>query len=305
MSKDFYFTSTNNTSTIHAKIWQPQGQAQGVIMIVHGMAEHIGRYEEFAQFLTQQHYIVVGNDHLGHGDTDHGAHLGYFGRQHPMATLLADERKLLKIVSQHFPSLPYIILGHSMGTMMVQSLLPQIDHQIAAAILIGSSAKHPELTPAWPLISLLNRYRPHKTGKLLDSMAFGSFSKPFNKHVKFSWLTHDADILAQYTQDPLSGFTFTNNGFYTLFSLTKAATKPTWINHIRHDLPILIASGTHDPVGKFSQGPKYHFDLLTNAHFDHVTLKLFEGLRHEILNERTRSMVYQFIADWLTQNVVK
>lgn len=219
--------------------------------------------------------------------------------------VVKDELTLFNRVHQQYPSLPYFIIGHSMGTMMLQRLLPLISGQIAGAVLIGISAPHPELTAAWPIISSLNRLAPTKKGKLLDAMAFGSFSKPFNRHIKFSWLTHDPKILSEYTEDPQSGFVFTNNGFYTLFSLTKEVTRSDWWHGIRSDLPILITSGTHDPVGKFGKGPKYHFDLLNQAGFSRTILQMWQNDRHEILNEVNRHSVYQYIDSWMQQNVVK
>lgn len=304
MPTTFNFMSADRQTNLYAKTWMPTKEPIGVIQVIHGMAEHINRYQEFAEFLASQGFIVVGDDHLGHGHSATNHNLGYFSHGNAVHLLLQDEINLCHQLKKDYPSLPYVILGHSMGSMMGQCLLPILDHEIDGAVLIGTSAVHRELIPAWPIISMLNQIAPHRVGHFLDAMAFGSFSKPFNRHVKFSWLTHSSEIISQYDHDPWSGFTFTNNGFYTLFSLMKRATSPTWVNGIRPDLPILIASGTHDPVGKFGRGPKYHFDLLTKAGFTQATLKLFAGMRHEILNETHREEVYQFIAQWLGKNVL-
>ncbi|KIS03656.1 alpha/beta fold hydrolase [Paucilactobacillus wasatchensis] len=304
MSTEFHFLSADRKTNLYAKIWRPAKEPLGIVQLIHGMAEHVNRYEEFAQFLTQQGWLVVGDDHLGHGHSATENHLGYFGQNKPVQFLLQDEINLCLALKKDYSSLPYVLLGHSMGSMMAQCLLPILDQKIAGAILIGTSAVHHELTPAWPLISALNALTPHRVGHFLDTMAFGSFSKPFNRHVKFSWLTHSAEIIKKYDHDPWSGFTFTNNGFYTLFSLMKRATNPNWVTGIRRDLPILLASGTHDPVGKFGRGPHYHLRLLKKAQFHDVTLKLFPGMRHEVLNEIDRQQVYQYIAQWLGQNVL-
>ncbi|BAP86500.1 alpha/beta fold family hydrolase [Paucilactobacillus hokkaidonensis JCM 18461] len=304
MTTEFHFKSTDRQTNLYAKMWLPENNPVGVIQLIHGMAEHINRYSEFAEFLVNQGFIVVGDDHLGHGHSATNHNLGYFCSGDAVHILLQDEINLCHKIKKDYPSLPYILIGHSMGSMMAQCLLPILDQDIDGSILIGTSATHPELGPVWPLICALNKVAPHRIGRFLDAMAFGSFSKPFNRHVKFSWLTHSPEIINQYDLDPWSGFTFTNNGFHTLFSLTKRATNPNWVSGIRRDLPILIASGTHDPVGKFGRGPRYHFNLLEKNDFTGVTLKLFDKMRHEILNETDRQQVYQFIARWLGKNVL-
>lgn len=302
MSNEFHFQSSDNHTTIYAKKWIPKQAPIGIIQIIHGMAEHINRYEEYAEHLVKQGWLVVGDDHLGHGHSS-PKQLGFFGLSHPVEHLLTDEVTLLNKMKDQYPELPYVILGHSMGSMMGQALLPKIGDQIDGCILTGTTASHPELGPVWPLVKLSNITVPHKTGTFFDKLAFGSFSKRFNKHVKYSWLTHSKKILKQYTDDPWSGFVFTYNGFYTLFSLTKMATTSTWFNGIPKNLPILFASGAHDPVGKFGRGPQRLFNQLTNAHFSHVTLHLFDQMRHEILNETKRGDVYEFIDRWLDKNV--
>ncbi len=305
MSIEFNFPSSDGQTTIYARKWMPTVAPVGIIQIIHGMAEHIQRYAEFAENLAAHGWIVVGDDHLGHGKTATISHLGYFGDDHPVEHLQQDEIKLMHLIKKANPSLPYVMLGHSMGAMILQAILRKISFEIDAAILIGTSATHPELLPAWPLISALNKTKPKQIGHFLDRLSFGGFSKSFNKHVKYSWLTHDPLVLKQYEDDPKSGFIFTNNGFYNLLSLTKIATSPHWVDNVRKGLPILIASGTNDSVGKFGKGPEYHFNLLTNAQFKNVTLKLFEDLRHEILNEVSRKEVYQFINVWLKNNLLK
>lgn len=305
MSIEFNFPSSDGQTTIYAKKWSPTSKPVGIIQIIHGMAEHINRYNEFAEYLTSQGWIVIGDDHIGHGKTASHSQLGYFGNQHPVQNLQQDEITLMHLTKNDNPSLPYVMLGHSMGAMLLQSILSKVSYEIDGAIIIGSSATHPELTPAWPIIETLNRVSPTKTGHFLDQLSFGSFSKTFNKHVKFSWLTSDPTILKQYEDDPKSGFIFTNNGFFTLMSLTKIATNKHWVDNVRRGCPILITSGSKDPVGKFGIGPAYHFNLLSNAKFKQVTLKIFENARHEILNETNRPDVYRYLNQWLTNNLFK
>lgn len=304
MSNEFYFQSSDGHTMIYAKKWFPATTPIGIIHIIHGMAEHVNRYNELAHHLTNRGWIVVGDDHLGHGHSVNNLHhLGFFGTDHPVDHLLQDEITLLTTIQADYPSLPYVVLGHSMGSMMAQCLLPHISNRINGCILTGTTASHPELGPVWPLVTALNKFASRRVGYLFDRLAFGGFSKRFNRHVKFSWLTHSLPITEQYYADPLSGFIFTNNGFYTLFSLTKQATTNHWFRGIRTNLPILFASGTHDPVGKFGKGPRHFFNQLTSNHYSAITLQLFTGMRHEILNEDNRIMVYEFIDRWLAKNV--
>ncbi|GEK28917.1 alpha/beta fold hydrolase [Furfurilactobacillus siliginis] len=297
----FTFPSSDRLHTVEARLWRPESTqpVKGTIQLVHGMAEHIDRYADFAQWLTANGWVVAGDNHLGHGHTGGKTPLGYFGTRAPVDHLIDDEFILTKYLRQNYPGLPHVIIGHSMGSMMTQVFLTRYGHWIDAAVLIGTSAYHPILTLVRPIVSILNSVAPKRPNHFLDNLAFGGYAKRFPEDFPFQWLSANADNVHRYNADPLSGFTFTNNGFKVLFQLTHLATRRHWFDGIPLELPMLITSGEHDPVGGFGQGPKRLLRHLTHAGYTDVTLKTWPQMRHEILNERDHEQVYALILNWI------
>lgn len=301
----FSFPSTDRRHELEARIWTPDDQQPvGTIQIVHGMAEHIDRYQPFAEFLNAHGWVVAGDNHLGHGHSVGHSPLGYFGKQQPIEHLINDEFTLTKRLRHDYPGLPHVIIGHSMGAMMVQLFLTQYGSWVDAAVVIGSAVAHPTLAVIRPIVAVLNNFAPRRPNHTLDRLAFGAYAKRFPEDSPFQWLSENPVNVHRYNNDPLSGFTFTNNGFSVLFRMTTLSIKRQWHQGIPKQLPILFTSGKEDPVGGFSLGPRRHVRSLKRAGFTDVTLKLWPHMRHEILNERDHEQVYAVLLKWIEDHTI-
>lgn len=299
------FLSSDQKTTSHFIYWVPEGEAIGILQIVHGMAEYIERYHDFAVYLNGLGFIVVGHDHLGHGEsiTENEPKHGYFGKGESVSFVLEDIHQMKEWIGKNFPELPHFMLGHSMGSFALRNYLQLYKAEISGAIFMGTG-KNPAMLPlALALTKGLNLTAPEKQNKWLDHMAFGSFSNSFPEASSFNWLSKNQNNVRQYENDPLTGFTFTNNGFYTLFRLVDGANREGWAQNIDLDLPILVISGEQDPVGDFGKGPRKVAKELDEAGIKDVSLVLFAELRHEILLENEKNEVYKAIGAWLKKRL--
>ncbi|MGX7244891.1 alpha/beta fold hydrolase [Enterococcus quebecensis] len=295
------FLSSNPKITSHFICWEPEQEAIGTLQIIHGMAEYIERYHDFAKYLNGLGYVVIGHDHLGHGEsvsTDDPEY-GYFGEEEPVSFVLEDIHQVKTWIENKYPNLPHFMLGHSMGSFALRNYLQRDVAGITGAIFMGTGKKPVMLPLALSITKGLNLTAPKKQNKWLDQLAFGSFNKHFPELGGFNWLSKNQENVRNYENDPLMGFTFTNNGFYTLFHLVEGANCKGWTDEIKPDLPILIISGEQDPVGDFGKGPRKVAKELDAAGVKDVSLVLFAELRHEILLEDEKIEVYETISNWL------
>ncbi|WP_207695404.1 hypothetical protein DOK67_0001748 [Enterococcus sp. DIV0212c] len=299
------FLSSDQKTMSHFICWEPEQEAIGVVQIIHGMAEYIERYHDFAEYLNGLGYVVVGHDHLGHGESvakDATKH-GYFGKGDPVSFVLKDIHQIKEWITEHYPKLPHFMLGHSMGSFALRNYLQFYKPEISGAIFMGTGKKATLLPVALSLTNTLNLTAPEKTNERLDQLAFGDFSKQFPEAGRFNWLSKSQDNVRRYENDPLTGFTFTNNGFYTLFRLVDGANRTGWAEKIDQNLSILVISGEQDPVGDFGKGPRKVAKDLDKAGIKDVSLVLFAELRHEILLEDEKNEVYKAISNWLQKRL--
>lgn len=306
IQNEIHYLSTNGENEIFATIWQAeQAKPMAILQISHGMAEFIQRYHEFAEFLTKNGFLVVGNDHLGHGrSVGHPENYGYFSDGNSKDYVVEDVKQLHDSIKEKYPDLPYFILGHSMGSFIVRNYLQKYGHTVDGAILMGTSGPKPELEFLLPILKILNRIAPHKRNTLIDQLAFGKFKTYFSENdSEFNWLSQNQENVAWYEEHPQTGFTFTNNGFFTLFSLLHAGTKNGWTSTIPKDLPILVISGEDDPVGDMGKGVRRVFRELEEAGFHDSAFCSYPNMRHEILMEDNASLVYSDILDWLSRHL--
>lgn len=299
------FLSSDQKTMSHFICWEPTCEAIGTVQIIHGMAEYIERYHDFAKYLNDLGFVVVGHDYLGHGESvlhDQPKH-GYFGKGEPVTFVLDDIHQVEEWIGENFPNLPHFMLGHSMGSFALRNYLQLYRSEISGAIFMGTGKNAAMLSLALSLTKGLNLTAPEKQNKWLDHMAFGSFSKQFPEESRFNWLSRNQENVKEYENDPLTGFTFTNNGFYTLFRLVDGANREGWAQNIDQDLPILVISGEQDPVGDFGKGPRKVAKELDEAGIKDVSLVLFAELRHEILLENEKTEVYKAIGAWLQKRL--
>lgn len=308
--EEFYFDSRDGKSKIHAVRYAPDdaGSIRCVVQIVHGMAEYIERYEEFAGFLVERGCVVTGEDHLGHGKTvGETGKRGYFCEQDPATVLVRDVHRLKKMTQALYPNVPYVIMGHSMGSFIARNYMFRYGTGIAAAIIMGTGMQPPAVVKVSKLVAGIQGRvcGSGKTGKLIDKLAFGAYNKQIpNPRTPFDWLSRDEKRVDKYVEDPLCGFVFTINGFSALFELISRLHDRRNLERIPGELPVLMVSGDADPVGDYGKGVRSAYDSLKEAGVENIRLKLYEGGRHELLNETNRDEVMEDIFSWLEETVL-
>ena len=299
--------SCDYTSTLRVKIWVPVDvEPKGIVQLVHGMAEHIDRYGEFASFLAQRGFIVVGHDHIGHGksaedEKDLGVMPLFGGKE----ILVADTHRVRLLIQSCYEDIPYFIFGHSMGSFVLRCYLTQYAEGLAGAIICGTG-NQPMLLSLFGCT--LARHMGFITGKeykspVLETIIIGSFSLPFHDEPsKFAWISSDPSVVSAYEKDPLSGIMFSTGGFATLTCLSAAASLPHTYD-ISSELPLLLVSGEEDSVGAFGRAPVKVAHEYSKHGVENVESRVYPGMRHEVLNEPGKYRVYNDILDWLKGNL--
>lgn len=308
---EFYFDSRDGKSRLHAVRWTPDTQAAVVcvVQIVHGMAEYVERYEEFAEFLTDRGIVVTGEDHLGHGrSVGENGRFGYFCEQDPATVLVRDVHRLKKMTQELYPDVPYVILGHSMGSFITRNYMCRYGTGIAAAVVMGTGMQS---VAALKLSKAVVRVQGFFCGaahvsRLIDKLAFGSYNRRIGQpRTSCDWLSRDGERVDKYINDPMCGFVFTVNGFSALFELISRLYSPKNLERIPKGLPTFMVSGTGDPVGGYGKGVQRAYDSLLKCGMKNLELKLYEGGRHELLNETNRGEVMQDVYDWIERAVLR
>jgi alpha-beta hydrolase superfamily lysophospholipase len=305
--KEFHFPSSDGKTQIHAVEWTPEGEAKGVYQIAHGVAEYALRYEPFAEFLTGKGFVVVANDHIGHGESvAPGAPALYFGDKDGWTHVVDDMYALRNLTAQKYPDLPYFLMGHSMGSFLTRTYLIRYPGTVKAAIVMGTGQQ-----PGFMLAGgkLAANFFGKKTGfdkfnASVDNLAFGAYNKPFEpKRTNYDWLSANTENVDRYIADPLCGGQTTTGLFRDMLGGIGFIEKGANLEKMDKDTPVLFISGAMDPVGDLGKGTTKAYESFRKAGVKDVTLKLYPGLRHEILNEKEKDQVYADIWAWVEKHM--
>lgn len=308
MRDEFYFPSKDGNTEIHTIEWKPEGEVRAVLQICHGMVEYIKRYDEFAQFLCKKGFYVVGNDHLGHGKSVQSkSEYGFFEKKYGNACVLGDIHTLRQRTVKKYPEMPYFMLGHSMGSSLLRQYIQMYGNGLSGVVLMGVVTDHrrSSLLFVKQLCRLMAAVRGwHYRSRMVDELVTGSFNKKFKPSVtRADWITSDKEHLDAYVTDPLCSFMFTVNAYYSMMAGMLGMQKKENISMIPKSLPVLFVSGAEDPVGNFGKGVRKVCEIYKSAGLRDVSLKLYEGDRHEILNETNREQVYQELYEWFEEKL--
>lgn len=268
---------------IFVREWTDVKEPKAVVQIVHGMAEHCGRYDAFARFLNGHGYIVVADDHRGHGETDKES-LGY--RKGDMfADVVRDEARITDFYREKYSGLKYFLFGFSFGSFVTQSYLGKFSDKLDAAVIAGSAHKKDFEVYSGSLVAGLGCMfgMAKKPAKLIEKLSFGAYAKKFGDG---QWLSTDGTNNDAYAQDPLCGFTCSFRFYKDFFKGLRSLYTKKYREGLKKDLPVLLASGEDDPVGGMGKGVKKLYRFYTEeAGMRKVEMKLFPHSRHEFLNE--------------------
>ena len=293
---------------------------RAILQIAHGMCEHKERYLPFMRYMAERGYLCVIHDHRGHGASRRGAvstdadkllgkkqdipaGLGYFGKDGGRF-LVRDLHQITRIIKKQYQSLPYFMMGHSMGSLAVRCYLKKYDRELDGLIVCGCPGKNPMAPLGSVLIQILQKMKdPHSRSVLADGIFANMFDRPFRaEKLIHAWICSDHTVVEKYNKDPLCNFTFTLNGYESLLWLMRSTyDRKGW--ELRNPyLPILFVSGEDDPCLGGSKKLLQAVQHLKRRGYDRVSFRMYPGMRHEILNEKGRFRVYHDIAYFLRKS---
>lgn len=305
MRSDFWFDS-HGIGKIHGCRWTPEGEPKAVLQIVHGIAEYIERYDDFANYLTQRGFVVVAEDHMGHGQSVNGGGIqGYF--HGGWFTAVDDSYQLLSDTRTEFPEIPYVLFGHSMGSFMARTILCKYpDSGISAAVICGTGWQPAFALPA--IIKVVEAVCKNgdetKPSQKLENLVFGSYNRKVeHPRTPYDWLTRDAKIVADYIAHPMCGFTASAGLMRELMKGIQFIEQPGSLAAMRKDLPVFFIAGGDDPVGNYGKGVRQAADAFCKAGMTDVSVRVYPLGRHEILNEINRAEIYEDVGQWLQSKI--
>ena len=297
---------SKGTGQIHACAWLPEGEVRAVVQIVHGIAEFVERYEDFAKFLNQQGFLVVAEDHMGHGQSiNNGGIQGYF--HGGWFTAVEDTVQLAADTMAQYPDVPYILFGHSMGSFMARTILckyPELP--LKAAILCGTGWQP---TVALPALIRVVEGICQKTGETvpsekLQNLVFGSYNRKVeHPRTPFDWICRDKKVVDAYIAHPLCGFTATCGILRELMKGIYYIQQPRNLQNMRKDLPVFFIAGGDDPVGNYGKGVRQAVRAFQKAGLRDVSVRIYPLCRHEILNEINKDEIFEDVLQWIETKI--
>lgn len=291
---------------VYATIRMPKTTAIGHIHILHGMAEHSGRYDGAAEYFVERGYIVTAHDHRGHGQTaSENGKRGHFGDRVGFDRVVKDVQEVVSVLRKELPTVPFILFGHSMGSFIARRYIQLYGDMVDRVVLSGTGDDNGIARYGGILVGKLTAKMNDaaKENYLLDTLVFGSFNKGIRQPVtKFDWLSRNDTHVYSYMMDEYCGFVPTTQFFLDLFEGLGVIHQPKEIAKIPKDLPILLFSGTEDPVGNFSKAVWKVAKQYEKAQLTDVTVQFFEEGRHELLNDTERPEVIQQVLEWIEKD---
>ena len=302
--ENFKLQSTRGDAVLNCYRWIPEGDVRATIQLSHGMIEHILRYSDFAEFLNRNGIAVYGHDHLGHGGTSPDEQ-GLIAESGGDIVIVNDLFEVTKRVESDYPDVPHIILGHSMGSFVVRRYLTRYGEHLSGAIIVGTGNQSPTSVRFGLFISnyLCRHKGTHYVSPFLNNVILGSNDKRFDEpEMRNRWVSRDPETVMRYNEDPYCNFGFTAAGFRDLLTMIRKLESSEDFDRIPKDLPIILLSGSDDPIGDFGKGVSKAREGLERFGL-RPEMKLYPGARHEILNETNRQEVYSDILDWVDRTI--
>lgn len=300
----FTHPSSDGKHTLTGVVYCPDGEARGYFQVVHGMCEHIGRYERFMSQMAEEGWICFGYDHLGHGKTAADpSEFGYIADKKGYELLIDDVKRFADAVISKYTAAkgvsgPYVLMGHSMGSFIVRLATAKYKNP-DKLIIMGTGGKNPLATPGIAIISLIKAFRGgHHISPLVQNLAFGNYNERFEGTDPSRWLSTNQERLSAFHEDKLSGFLFTVSAMKDLVRMNRDCNLGRWYKAMPTSLPVLLVSGEEDPVGNYSKGVLEVEEGLKKKGVP-VKCVIYKGARHEILEDFTHDDVVRDILSFV------
>ncbi len=305
--RDYSYLSSTGKNIIRGLLCVPEGEKRGIVQISHGIGDHSERYRDFMSFLAGQGYLVAANDHLGHGKSIASEEeKGFFAEEDGWNYVVEDMKLLHDRMKEEYPDLPYILFGHSMGSFLSRTYVIRFPEDLDALILSGTGQQSALLVKAGLFLANreVKKKGPRASGALLNKIAFGSYLKKIpDAKTAFDWLTRDEEIVQKYVEDPLCGFVAAASLYRDMMWGIRFISQEENLARMKKELPVFFVSGDGDPVGDYGAGVDKAAELFRKAGMQDISIQLYSGGRHEMLNELNRREVYEDILSWIREKV--
>ncbi|MCF3942250.1 alpha/beta hydrolase [Oceanobacillus alkalisoli] len=301
---DGFWLIAEDDCELYVQCWgKEMSDTKAVMLISHGMTEHIRRYNQLAAYFNTQGFIVYGDDHRGHGKTgEKQGQLGFIAETNGFDSLVQDLYLLVNHVKKKHPALPVFIYGHSMGSFITRNFIQKYSDEITGVILSGTGF-FPERSSKLGL-EIASLQAPKKESTFMNNLVFGHYNNKIAQRLtSFDWLSRDEQVVKDYIADPLSGYVPTAGFFVDLLTGILLMQDAKRNKEIRKDLPMLFVSGDADPVGNYSKGVFRAAESYTELGLDNVLVSLFPEARHELHQETNKEEVFDFLERWMMKQL--
>lgn len=302
--KSLEVLSSDGIHTLKGVLYVPDTAPKGILHIVHGMTEYIGRYKGIMSAAAQNGYICCGFDNLGHGNTAASdSELGFIAEKDGWRYMIKDVGLFLDEVKSRYPKLDCFLLGHSMGSFIARLFAESYGDSIKKLIICGTGGPNPVSRLGILLTDIMALFKGKRGySDLVENMAFGHYNKRFEGDTKYEWLTKDRTVIDAYKADRFCTFRFTVSAMHDLICLLTYCNRSAWYKNLRADLPVLLISGEDDPVGDYGKGVKKVYNkLLKQNRTAETELILYPDCRHEILNDTCKEQTIQDIFSFISK----
>ena len=292
------------------RVWEPAGEPRAIMQIAHGMSEYIDRYSDFARWLASHGILVCGADHYAHGvNVNNPENWGVLPRD-TGTDILVENFHLMRLSMEetYGTKLPYFVFGHSMGSFVVRAYIARHGQGLNGAVICGTGHNPKAVCDFGGFLArrIAKSKGDDYRSTFLNGLADGAYAKAIpNARTPFDWLNTDPEKVDEYIADPACGFMFSAGGYAALMGLTSEVADKKKIANIAKDLPVYFIAGDGDPVGNMGKGVTAVYGMFKAAGIQDVDCKIYQGMRHEILNEPGHLEVYEDVLAWLNAHMLR
>ncbi|MDO5014418.1 MAG: alpha/beta hydrolase [Clostridia bacterium] len=298
------FKSKEGTK-INYLCWEDDNFDKDVLVLVHGMAEHIGRYDEIGRYFASKGFKVYGNDHLGHGGSIDSSHpLGYFGQNNSNGEVFKEDLKtFIDMIRQGNPNKKIYLIGHSMGSFIVRIFMMNYPNSVDGVVLCSTTGPQPMLSMGMALTKFMIKLKGEKYhSDFINQIAFGAYNKKTEKRTPVDWLNRDEKAVDSYIEDALCGYLYSLRGYLDMFEMTKKCTSDEFFDTFPKNMPLMFISGNGDPIGNYLKGVSKTVEEIKKRGINPTVIFYKDGERHELLKELNKVQIYEDIIEFINKN---